>query len=30
MMDETEKAGIPLNYTAADLQLDLKAIKKKG
>jgi predicted HTH domain antitoxin len=30
MMDETEKAGIPLNYTTADLQLDLKAIKKEG
>jgi len=30
MMDEAEKAGIPLNYTTADLQLDLKAIKKEG
>jgi predicted HTH domain antitoxin len=30
MMDEAEKAGIPLNYITADLQLDLKAIKKEG
>jgi predicted HTH domain antitoxin len=30
MLDEAEKAGIFLNYTAADLQLDLKAIKKEG
>ena len=29
MMDEVEKAGIPIDYTAADLQLDLEAIKKK-
>ena len=29
MMDEVEKAGIPANYTIADLQLDLEAFKKK-
>ncbi len=29
MMDEAEKAGIPIDYTTADLQLDLEAIKKK-
>jgi predicted HTH domain antitoxin len=29
MMDEVEKAGIPMDYTMADLQLDLDAIKKK-
>ena len=29
MMDEVEKAGIPINYTISDLQLDLEAFKKK-
>jgi len=29
MMDEVEKAGIPVDYTIADLQLDLEAFKKK-
>jgi len=29
MMDEVEKVGIPLDYTIADLQLDLEAFKKK-
>ena len=29
MMDEVEKAGIPVDYTLADLQIDLEAIKKK-
>jgi len=29
MMNEVEKAGIPINYTISDLQLDLEAFKKK-
>jgi len=29
MMDEVEKAGVPADYTIADLQLDLEALKKK-
>jgi predicted HTH domain antitoxin len=29
MMDEVEKAGVPADYTVADLQLDLEALKKK-
>lgn len=29
MVDEVEKAGIPADYTIANLQLDLEAIKKK-
>ena len=29
MMDEAEKASIPIGYTMADLQLDLEAVKKK-
>jgi predicted HTH domain antitoxin len=29
MMDEVEKVGIPVDYTVADLQLDLEAVKKK-
>jgi len=29
MMDEVEKLGMPIDYTVADLQLDLEAIKKK-
>jgi len=29
MMDEVEKADIPIEYTLADLQLDLEAVKKK-
>jgi len=29
MMDEVEKADIPIDYTLADLQLDLEAVKKK-
>jgi predicted HTH domain antitoxin len=29
MMDEVEKAGIPVDYTVADLRIELDAIKKK-
>jgi len=29
MMDEVEKVGMPIDYTVADLQLDLEAIRKK-
>lgn len=29
MMDEVEKAGIPADYSIADLQLDLETVKKK-
>lgn len=29
MMDEVEKAGIPTDYTIADLQIDLETVKKK-
>jgi len=29
MLDETERAGIPVGYTVSDLQLDLEAVKKK-
>jgi len=29
MMDEVEKAGVPADYTVADLQLDLEVLKKK-
>lgn len=29
MLDEVERAGVPVGYTVSDLQLDLEAIKKK-
>ena len=29
MMHEVEKAGIPIDYTVADLQLDLEIVKKE-
>jgi predicted HTH domain antitoxin len=29
MLDETERAGIPVGYTVSDLQLDFEAVKKK-
>ena len=29
MLDEVERAGIPLDYTVSDLQLDLEAVEKK-
>jgi len=29
MMDEVEKAGIPVDYGVAELQIDLESIKKK-